>query len=124
MMSKGGACRVRAHRQDGAALRMEYHHEADQDADRAPQQVGDPEAEHHPLLAIDAGRLLGRPRRRGYRREESYTVALDSRDQVVFLGEHGDGLPFTRGMSGPSRKTGASGVRAAPTIRCISASGR
>ena len=78
---------------------------------RAPQQVGDPEAEHHPLLAINrAERLLElvglfqqrgdldllsvlcgpalapRPvRRRGCCREESYAVTLDPRDQVVSL---------------------------------------
>ena len=28
---------VGAHQQDGAALRMKYHYEADEDADRAPQ---------------------------------------------------------------------------------------
>jgi hypothetical protein len=38
---------------------MEYHNEADEDADGAPRQVGGPESEDHPLLAIDeAGRLL------------------------------------------------------------------
>ena len=38
---------------------MEYHDEADEDADGAPQQVGCPEAEDDTLLAIDgAGRLL------------------------------------------------------------------
>src|ERR1035437_9267723 len=41
------------------AVRMEYHDEADEDADGAPQQVGDPELQDHTLLAIDgAGRLL------------------------------------------------------------------
>ena len=55
----GGQSQVRAHQQDGAALRMEYHDEADEDANGAPQQVGGPEAEDHVLLAIDgAGRLL------------------------------------------------------------------
>jgi hypothetical protein len=86
---QGRRGQVRAHQQDGAAPRMEYHDEADEDADGAPQQVGNPEAEGHPqghpLLAIDGtGRLLelilllqqrcdliffpyfaGRPRRRG-----------------------------------------------------------
>jgi hypothetical protein len=38
---------------------MEYHDEADEDADGTPQQVGGPKAEGHTLLAIDgAGRLL------------------------------------------------------------------
>ena len=32
----GGQGQVRAHQQDGAALRMEYDDEADEDADRAP----------------------------------------------------------------------------------------
>src|SRR5437899_2307954 len=54
-----GEGQVRAHQQDGAALRMEYHDEADEDADGAPQQVGGPKAEDHVLLAIDrTGRLL------------------------------------------------------------------
>src|SRR5450759_925627 len=34
---QGGQGQVRAHQQDGAALRMEYHDEADEDADGAPQ---------------------------------------------------------------------------------------
>src|SRR5665647_3584462 len=56
---QGGQGQVRAPQQDGAALRMEYHDEADEDADQAPQQVGDPELQDHTLLAIDgAGRLL------------------------------------------------------------------
>ena len=32
-----GQGEVGAHQQDGAALRMKYHDEADEDADRAPQ---------------------------------------------------------------------------------------
>src|SRR5450759_1819027 len=56
---QGGQGQVGAHQQDGAALRMEYHDEADEDADGAPQQVGDPELQDHTLLAIDgAGRIL------------------------------------------------------------------
>ena len=56
---QGGQGQVRAHQQDGAAAGMVYHGEADEDADGAPQQAGGPEAEPHPLLAIDgAGRLL------------------------------------------------------------------
>src|SRR5271156_4265936 len=92
---------------------MEYHDEADENADGAPQQVGGPEAEGHTLLAINgAGRLLEavgifqqgcefdllpvlcgpalgpRPvRRRGRRWEESYAVAFDARDQVVAAGQ-------------------------------------
>ena len=110
---QSGQGEVRAHQQDGAALRMEYDDEADEDADGAPQQVGGPEPEGHTLLAIDgAGRLLeaggifeqgceldllpilcgsalgARPvRRRGRRREESYAVAFDARDQVVSVGQ-------------------------------------
>src|SRR5438477_12531056 len=101
-----GQGQVRAHQQDGAALRMEYHDEADEDADGAPQQVGSPKADNHVLLAIDrAGYLpelvgifeeggdsdllsvLGRSAlgpwpilRRGCRREEGYAVAFDARD--------------------------------------------
>src|ERR1039457_1962435 len=91
---------------------MEYHDEADEDADRSPQQVGDPEAEGHALLAIDGtGRLLelillqqrcdldllpvlgGPPpaprpmRRRGCRREIGHAVAFDARDQMVSVGQ-------------------------------------
>src|SRR5271156_7172486 len=92
---------------------MEYHDEADENADGAPQQVGGPEAEGHTLLAIDgAGRLLEpagifqqgceldllpvlcrpalgpRPiRRRGRRGEERYTVAFDAGDQVVSVSQ-------------------------------------
>ena len=110
---QGGQGQVRAHQQDGAAKGMEYHNEADEDADGAPQQVGGPEAEGHPVLAIDgAGRVLelvglfqqscdldllavlGWPAFGprpigpwGCRREESYAVALDARDQVVSLGQ-------------------------------------
>jgi len=85
---QGGQGQVRAHQQDGAATGMVYRDEADEDADGAPQQVGGPEPEPHPLLAIDgAGRLLEPVRRRGCCREESYAVAFDPRDQVVFLGQ-------------------------------------
>ena len=113
MMSRGGQSQVSAHQQDGAALRMDYHNEADEDADGAPQQVGGPEAEDHVLLAIDgAGRLLepagifeegcdsdllpvlGRSAlgpwpvgRRGCRRKEGCAVAFDARDQVVSVGQ-------------------------------------
>src|ERR1039457_5936982 len=56
---QGGQGQVRAHQQDGTAKGMEYHDEADEDADGTPQQVGGPEAEDHVLLAIDgAGCLL------------------------------------------------------------------
>jgi hypothetical protein len=34
---QGGQGQVRAHQQDGTALRMEYHDKADEDADRTPQ---------------------------------------------------------------------------------------
>ena len=34
---QGGQGQIRAHQQDGAAQRMEYDDEADEDADRAPQ---------------------------------------------------------------------------------------
>jgi hypothetical protein len=38
---------------------VEYHDEADEDADGAPQQVGGPEAEGDTVLALDGtGRLL------------------------------------------------------------------
>lgn len=113
MMSSGNRGEVGAHEQDGAALRMEYHDEADEDADRAPQKVGGTELQAHTLLAIDgAGRLLElaglieqrsdldllailcRPalgprsvRRWGCCREESHAVALDARDQVVSVGQ-------------------------------------
>ena len=88
---------------------MEYHDEADEDADGTPQQVGGPKAEGHTLLAIDGARrllelaglfqqscdldlvaVLGgsalgtRPvGRRRCCREESDAVAFDARDQVV-----------------------------------------
>jgi len=56
---QGGQGQVSAHQQDGAGLRMEYHNEADEDADGPPQQIGGPEAEDHVLLGIDgAGCLL------------------------------------------------------------------
>jgi hypothetical protein len=110
---QGGQGQVRAHRQDGDALRMEYDDEADEDADGAPQQVGGPEAEGHTLLAIGgAGRFLelagifqqgrefdllpilcGLPLGRaagwaaGRRREGSYAVAFDARHQVISVGQ-------------------------------------
>src|SRR5665811_511535 len=56
---QGGQGQVCAHQQDGAAKGMEYHDEADEDADGTPQQVGGAELQDHTLLAIDgAGRLL------------------------------------------------------------------
>jgi len=90
-------------------VRVEDHHEADEDADGTPQQIGGPKAEDHVLLAIDgAGCLLelvgifeqggdsdlfpvlGRSALgpwavlgRGCRRKEGYAVAFDARDQVV-----------------------------------------
>jgi hypothetical protein len=104
MMSRGQG-QARAHQQDDAATGMAYHDEEDEDADRAPQQFGGPEAEGHPLLAIDGARRLLEPvglfqqrcdldllpvlcgpalgprpvRRRGCRREESYAVLLWTR---------------------------------------------
>src|SRR5215472_5617778 len=92
---------------------MKYHNEADEDADRAPQQVGGPEPQDHPLLTIDgAGCLLelggllehrgdldllavlGRPaaaprpmRGWGCGWEKRHAVALDPRDQMVAMGQ-------------------------------------
>jgi len=110
---QGGQGQVRAHQQDGAALRMEYHDEADEDAGGAPQQVGGSGAEDHVLLAIDGAGCLLEPagileqrceldllavfcrsalgprpvQRRGCRREESHAVAFDPREPVVPLGQ-------------------------------------
>ena len=54
----GGQGEVGGHQQDDAALRMENHYEADEDANGAPQQIGGWEAEDYVLLAIDGtGRL-------------------------------------------------------------------
>src|SRR5450432_3762605 len=105
---QGRQGQVRTHQQDGAAKGMEYHDEADEDADGTPQQVGGPKAEGHTLLAIDGagcllelvclfqqgcdldllavrgGSALGTWsvwRRRCWR-EESHAVAFDARDQV------------------------------------------
>src|SRR5260370_22450121 len=56
---QGREGQVRAHQQDGAAKGMEYHDEADEDADGTPKWVGGAELQDHTLLAIDgAGRLL------------------------------------------------------------------
>jgi len=56
---QGIQLQVRAHQQDGPATGMVHGHEADRDTDGAPQEVGHPEADLHPLLAVDrAGGFL------------------------------------------------------------------
>ena len=108
---QGTQCPVGRHQQDGAATRMRYGDEADEDPYGSPEQVGGAKPEGNPLLAIDGtGRLLeliglsqqscdqdlvsvlggssAKPRsigRLGWGREVSHAVALDPRDEVVSL---------------------------------------
>jgi len=56
---QGTQCPVGRHQQDGAATRMRYGDEADEDPYGSPEQVGGAKPEGNPLLAIDGtGRLL------------------------------------------------------------------
>ena len=110
---QGTQCHVGGHQQDGAATRMRYGDEADEDADGSPEQVGGAKPEGDPLLAINGtGRFLeliglseqccdqdlvavlggpsAKPRpvgRLGWGREVGHAVALDPRDEVVSLGQ-------------------------------------
>lgn len=111
---QGGEGEIGGHQEDRAAIGMAHGDEADEYADRAPQQVGGSETEDYPLFVIDgtrrfleeqvgifqqcrdlglhpvlSGPALGPwfPGIRGCRREERYAGGLDPRDEMVSLVE-------------------------------------
>jgi len=68
---------------------MDHHDEADENADRAPPQVGGPEPQDHTLLTIDgAGCLL-----------ESWPVCFSSAATLILL-PYLAGRPLGRGRFG------------------------